>query len=107
MSPAHSREAIHTVDDDRVSAASYALDGDRVAAKARDEAIPLFGVGGAAGDGCNRDEEKRQGLKRSSKNHVRLLASDLTEMPEQRCNPGTNLHRLYTRLTVKSPESEA
>jgi hypothetical protein len=55
--PAHAREAIHTVDDDRVSAARYALHGDRIATEARDETIPLFRLGGAACDGCQRGEE--------------------------------------------------
>jgi hypothetical protein len=57
MPPAHAREAIHTIDDDRVSAASYALHGDRVATEARDETISLFRLGRAACDGCQRGEE--------------------------------------------------
>jgi hypothetical protein len=57
MSPAHAREAIHTVDDDLVSVASYALHGDRVATEARDETIPLFRLGRAACDGCQRGQD--------------------------------------------------
>lgn len=77
MPPAHAREAIHTVDDDRVSAASYALHGDRVATEARDETIPLFWLGGAACDDCQRGEEEGQGLKRSSlRNHAGSFDSD-------------------------------
>jgi hypothetical protein len=71
MSPANAREAIHTIDDDRVSAASYALHGDRVATEARDEPIQLLWRGGAACDGCQRGEEERQASKRwSLQNHV-------------------------------------
>jgi hypothetical protein len=55
--PAHAREAIDTVDDDLVSPARYALDGDRVATQARDETIPLFRLGGAACDGRQRGQE--------------------------------------------------
>jgi hypothetical protein len=71
MAAPHAREAIRTVDDDRVSAARYALHGDRVATEASDETIPLLRLGGAACDGRQRDEEERQGLKWSSlQNHV-------------------------------------
>jgi len=52
MPPAHAREAIHTVDDDVVSATSDALHRDRVVTEARDEAIPLFRLGGAAPEEC-------------------------------------------------------
>jgi hypothetical protein len=77
MPPAHAREAIHAVDDDRVSSASYALNGDRVAAEARDETIPLFRLGGAARDRDERGEEERQGLKHSSlQNHAGSFDSD-------------------------------
>jgi hypothetical protein len=71
MSPAHAREAIHTIDDDRVSAASYALHGDRIATEPRDETIPVFRLARAACDGCQCGEEKRQASKRwSLQNHV-------------------------------------
>jgi hypothetical protein len=60
--PPHAREAIHTVDDDRVSTASYALYGDRVVTEACDETIPLLWLGRAACDGCQSGEEERQGL---------------------------------------------
>ncbi|MEO8909834.1 MAG: hypothetical protein ABI408_06350 [Gemmatimonadaceae bacterium] len=42
MPPAHAREAVHAVDDDSVSAASYALYGDRVATQACEETIVAF-----------------------------------------------------------------
>jgi hypothetical protein len=57
VTPVHAREAIHTVDDDRLSAASYALHGDRVATEAGDETTPLFWRAGAACDDCPRGEE--------------------------------------------------
>jgi hypothetical protein len=76
MPPAHAREAIHTVDDNCVSAARYALHGDRIATEARDETIPLFRLGWAACDGCQRGEEERQGLKRSLQNHAGSFDSD-------------------------------
>src|SRR5512141_1321490 len=69
--PAHAREAIDAVDDDRVSSARDTLDGDGVVTEARDETIPLFRPGGAAGDDCQRGEEEGQGLKQSSlQNHA-------------------------------------
>jgi hypothetical protein len=63
--PAHAREAIHTVDDDLVSAASDTLHGNRVVTEARDETIPLFWAGGAACERTQGCEEERQGMKRS------------------------------------------
>jgi hypothetical protein len=71
MPPPHAREAIYTVDDDCVSVASDAFNGNGVVAEARDETIPLFRLGGAAGDDCQRGEEEGKGLKQSSlQNHV-------------------------------------
>jgi hypothetical protein len=64
--PSHAGEAIHPVDDGRVPSASDALHRDRVVTEARDEPIPLFRSGGAACDSCQRGEEERHGLKRSS-----------------------------------------
>jgi hypothetical protein len=57
MPPAHAREAIHTVDDDLVSAAGDTLHGNRVVTEARNETVPLFWAGGAACDGCQRGED--------------------------------------------------
>jgi hypothetical protein len=55
--PANARKAVDTVNDDRVSAAGYALNGDRVATQARHEAISLFGPGRPACDGLHRGQE--------------------------------------------------
>jgi hypothetical protein len=57
MPPAHAREAIDTVDDDSVSAAGDALHGDRVLTEESDETVPLFRLGWAARNECQRGEK--------------------------------------------------
>jgi len=67
----HAREAIDTVHDDRVSATRYALHRNRVSAEPGDETVPLLGLGGPAGDGCHRGEEKWQASRLASfENHA-------------------------------------
>jgi hypothetical protein len=56
MPSAHAGETIDTVDNDGVTTAAHALYRDGVTAEARNEPIPLFRLGRAAGDGREREE---------------------------------------------------
>jgi hypothetical protein len=74
---AHARETIDTIDDDLVSAASYALDGDGIVPEASDETISLFGRGRSARDGCYCGEQDKQSKQSSVQNHGGSFDSEL------------------------------
>src|SRR5689334_18946113 len=72
----HAREAVDTVNDHFISMASYALDGDRVVTKSRDEAVLLRRRGGPAGEHCQSHDSENANATDLS-NHVSSLYAEL------------------------------